>query len=320
MDLLRQRWTRDGTRRRDLGALSSATYGHDGGPGGRGPYGAGGSQWDWYNRRRYHIGTGTALTCASLECRTRGGTASLCGYSEWSGYESTPPKKYRTLTQGGHYRFKHYTDITCATAAANPDIVCTWSGVCSYNATTCALTQGGIQNCGGADATNCGNLGADHAPGSADCTTTATDLDAKVTGTCRVGGAGFGKYTEADQYAHLTTEDTEADAVTRLLAGAGGTWSSWAGASSTTCRAKWEARTSTFDLIYQESEWRRVFTGLTINKVYYLEVKMQRSLYGAGVFTLYQTHRVYGISDGSGNLTLSGTVPNTYGYETYAEC
>ena len=260
------------------------------------------------------------LACASVECRTRGGTASLCGYPEWTGYESSPPKKYRTLTQGGNYRFVHYTDITCATTTADPDIVCTWSGVCSFNGSTCAETQGGIQNCGGADATNCGNLGGGFGPGDPDTTTTSVNLDAIVTGTCRVGGAGFGKYTEASQYAHLTTEDTEADAVIRLLAGAGGTWSGWSAASSTTCLARWEARTSGFNLVYQEAQWRRVFTGLTASTRYEMNIDVYRRSFGTGSYVLYQTITVEGTSDGAGNLTLSGDVPNAYGYETYVSC
>lgn len=263
---------------------------------------------------------GIEVACASMECRTRGGTASLCGYSEWTGYASTPPKKYRLLSQGGHYRFVKYTDITCTTATGDPDLVCTWSGTCSYNASTCALTQGGIQNCGGGDVTNCGNLGGDFSPGSADTTTTSVNVDAIVTGTCRAGGGGFGKYSEADQYAHLTTEDTEADAITRLLAGAGGTWSAWSAASSTTCLARWENRTAGFDLIYQEAQWRIVLTGLSANTAYSVQVKMYRRAYGSGGYTLYQTQTAMGTSDGSGNLTLSGDVPNAYGYETYAAC
>lgn len=260
------------------------------------------------------------LTCSGMECRTRGGTASLCGYSEWTGYESTPPKKYRLLSQGGAYTFVFYTDLTCATPTGAPDIVCTWAGTCSYNSSTCAETQGGTQDCGGGPVTNCGNLGSDFTPGSADTTTTSVNLDAIVTGTCRTGGGSQGKYSAASQYAHLTVEDTESQAITRLLAGAGGTWSSWSAASSTTCLARWESRTSGFSLTYQEAQWRIVFTGLTASTRYEVDVKMYRRTYGSGSYALYQTVTTEGTSDGSGNLTLSGDVPNAVGYETYASC
>jgi hypothetical protein len=84
--------------------------------------------------------------------------------------------------------------------------------------------------------------------------------------------------------------------------------------------ARWQNRTSGFNLVYQEAQWRLVFTGLAASTAYAVQVKMYRRTYGTGGYTLYQTQTAQGTSDGSGNLTLSGDVPNAYGYETYASC
>lgn len=322
--LMEQRWTRDGTRRRDFGALSSAVYGHDSA---RSAYSVSGTPWtNWYSGydgssktpRTRHMGT--PLTCASLECRTRGGTASLCGFSEYTS-ASTPPKKYRLKTWSGQTQ-----DMIGGSCAINGDLE-QYSGTVVYSATTCGTTNTLVYTLNGAanpfgqpaitDVPACFACGS---PPSYGCTTTAT-VTARTSGTvCADCGAGGHHQGIGNPAATLSTEDTEADAITRLLAGAGGTWSAWAASSSTTCLARRQARTTGFDLVYQESEWRRVFTGLVAGETYYIEVKLNRSVYGAASYSLFQTVRVYGTADGTGNLTLTGTVTNTSGYETYALC
>ena len=267
---------------------------------------------------------GIEVACASMECRTRGGTASLCGYAEWTGYESTPPKKYRTKTLSGSLFWCYYSGTPCTTKTSSFGY--TWGGTCYYNASTCALTQSGTSVLNHGDAT-CALTTDDPATTACGITGATSSLDETLTSTVRtlvgngncVNDSGW-RQASGTATDTLSVEDTEADALSRLLAGAGGTWSAWSAASSTTCLARWQNRTSGFDLIYQEAQWRIVFTGLSASTAYSVQVKMYRRTYGSGGYTLYQTQTAMGTSDGSGNLTLSGDVPNAYGYETYAAC
>ncbi len=220
--------------------------------------------------------------CETVDCsllfQYKESIATLCGYSEWTGFASVPPKKFLVLNQGGHFRFLQFTSLACS-VSGGPDIVCNWSGVCSYNPAGCVLTAGGIQNCGGGDASNCGNLGGDFTPGSPDTNTTSTNLDAKVTGACRVGGpSGFGKYTEADQYAHLSNEDTEDDAIARANAIIG----SWTTCSSAPCTAYKEARgAGDFTLAYRNQQLRiYIPSGGAVGINYEARINLRRRLYG----------------------------------------
>lgn len=267
------------------------------------------------------------LDAATLQCRSRGGIAAVCGYSEWDGFASTPPKKYRTLSQGGSYTFVYYTDLTCTTRDMGKDnTTCTWAGTCTYDNATCTLTSGGTQNCGGGPVTNCGNLGGDFQPNSDDVTTNATTVQAFVTNTCRLGGGTQGRYEVASQFATLSDEDTSEDAIDRLLAGAGGTWSAWlvpgggscAGSPPACCVAAWEERTVDFDFVYGEAQFRVIASGLLPSTTYNARVDIQRKPYGTGSYALFQTLIISGTTDGAGNFQEDGDVPSEEGFESYA--
>jgi hypothetical protein len=276
--------------------------------------------------------TGTTCACCgtlsavTLQCRTRGGTATLCGYSEWDTHASTPPKKYRTLTQGGAYTFVFYTDLTCTTRdMGKSNVVCTWAGTCTYNESNCALTQGGTQDCGGGPSTNCGNLGGDFQPNSADTNTSATTVQAIVTGTCRIGGGSQGKYEAANQFATLSDEDTEQDAIDRLIPDPdawGGFLSPGASGCTGTpppcCLARWEERTSGFSFVYQEAQYRVTASGLNPSTSYNARVEIYRRTFGSGTYTLFQTLIVSGTTDGSGAFSEDGDVPSEKCFESYA--
>jgi hypothetical protein len=286
------------------------------------------------------------IACSGLECRTRGGTATLCGFSEYAS-ASTPPKKYRTQTLSGQWR-------TCNNNAA--DAGCTnqqdlkdrevYSGTYSYNGTTCATTNAQVANyyADGTDDQPCDDTmpfvststpSASFAPsflpaGKYVQTTTKTTNNWDFNGVAcyDLGGGNGWRLQSGSVTAALTTEDTEADAITRLLAGAGGTWGSWitsgavgcTGTPPSCCLAQREARTTGFSFIYQESQFRVVKTGLTAGVTYGIQVKIYRRTYGSGSYALYQTLTVTATADGSGNATFSGDVTNDSGYESYASC
>lgn len=76
------------------------------------------------------------------QCRSREGTATLCGYPEYT-TPSTPPKKYRQKTFGGSL----FAEII-STCDGGGTILRThqsaFSGVNTYNAATCVATKGSV--------------------------------------------------------------------------------------------------------------------------------------------------------------------------------
>lgn len=130
----------------------------------------------------------------------------------------------------------------------------------------------------------------------------------------------------------LSEPDSEAAAIGRLLAGAGGVWGGWTVvgsglgqcAASSCCRASWEARgAGQFSFAYQESEYRVTSAGNTPGFSVTLRVRFFRKPTGAPdtayVYAAEDQHVV--TPDSEGVAQASGTVPITQGYDTYvASC
>lgn len=125
----------------------------------------------------------------------------------------------------------------------------------------------------------------------------------------------------------LSNEDTEANAIARLMAGAAGTWTSWTPTGDgtggtclpgTCCLARWEERETGFDFAYQDAEWRVQRTGLTPSTTYTLKVELWRRPFGTGSFALYGVQYFTAMTDGAGDLDADGPVDNEMGFETYA--
>jgi hypothetical protein len=277
----------------------------------------------------------------TLQCRTKSGTAEICGHSEFpnaTGGVSTPPKKYRTKTASGTMEDCAYTIAGCSgSPAAGAKYV--YSGTCTYDSSTCGttntlnykeyndaacpattLTTDAAQACSWGDTTD---------PASASClmdiTVSKTRVDRAGTNDCCEVSPGVYTTRTGSMYWELSTEDTETDAITRF--GNTYSWGSWitSGATGCTgtppicCLAKYESRTSGFTFAYAEAEARVTATGLTPSTNYTAKIELYRRTYGSGSYTWYQTATVTGTSDGAGNLTTAAvTVTNTKGYETYA--
>lgn len=62
---------------------------------------------------------GDPITGKELQCQTRGGTASLCGY-ETFGDPATPPAFFKKLTTSGAITIEKHTNDTCSSGAGNP--------------------------------------------------------------------------------------------------------------------------------------------------------------------------------------------------------
>lgn len=286
------------------------------------------------------------LDAANLECRTRGGTAVLCGISEFTG-ASTPPKKYRQNDLTGQTYLCYYPNFPSCTGnvlTVDSYAFTTTSTPVVYNSGNCNLTLGtykhyvqssGTLNCAFAAigseiteswSTGSGGNAVENGSGfviTRTPTTRTTDYDGT---TCLNGGSFPGLLFFGQEVQTLSVEDTNQDAINRLLAGAGGTWGSWltpgsggcTGIPPPCCLARWEERTSDFDFIYQEAEYRVTASGLTPSTAYGARVEIYRSVFGANSYSLFQTLIVNGTTDGSGNFSEDGAVPNEEGFESYA--
>lgn len=265
-----------------------------------------------------------ALPCVvvSLLCRSRGGTATLCGYDEYTS-PSTPPKKYRTRTLSGSlaWCYEQNGGGFC-NGVTTGGFRIDYSGSCVYDASTCIPTVGGSAHIFGFDTScapdgsdtpivGCGVTGADPS-----VTVTLGQLTRTVTGT---GLCATDVYRKATGTATetLSVEDTESAAINRLLSGAGGVWSAYG--ASLTCGASWEQRTTSFSFLYFEGEFKGTAIGLTPNTDYRTFVDIFRRHYGSGSYTLFATMEISGTSDSSGNFEVGPIqVPNAKGFQTYA--
>jgi len=272
--------------------------------------------------------------CNVAECRTRGGTASLCGHSEFAyatGGVSTPPKKYLTKTASGTMFDCARTTIGCSGGPAS-GAKYEYSGSCSYNSANCVttntltykeyndagvcpastLTINAAQGCDWGDATN---------PNSASClmdvAVSKTRVDRSGTGVCCSVGGGTYTIRTGSMYWELTAEDTDADAIARLQASS--SWSNWTSANSTSCLSKYESR-SNFSFAWQEAQFRAT-VNIAENVTGVIKVGVYRRAYGSGgAFSQISTEYFSVTGNVAGADEISMDVPNAIGYETYVAC
>jgi hypothetical protein len=114
----------------------------------------------------------------------------------------------------------------------------------------------------------------------------------------------------------LSSEDTEDDAIARVLAGPGGTWSDYGVGMS-----EWELRTTGSSFRYYQARFRVVKSGLVPNHSYSAKVSLSRYNYRTGVNDpTWKTVIVSGTSDASGMLTTAMyDMPLERGYSIRAE-
>lgn len=279
------------------------------------------------------LSLGTAL----LECRTRGGTGTLIGWLENAGFGSTPPRMYRNMQVRGSVCQIQFTNSNCSSASQGT------SGHnanlnCQYDKVTGALVNSGadLVQSNAAPATGCsttvstvttcpGSLSSFAAHPAFTYVNNATQTEENGTGACApiTGANPFGIATGTYGF-YLSDEDLEADAISRLLAGAGGTWTAWftaggascLGAHPVCCIASYEQRTTLTTFAYQPSQFRVTLTGLTASTAYHISVDILRSPRGAGTYTKIATHVYAFTTDGSGHYQFSDDIPLKVGYDT----
>lgn len=145
---------------------------------------------------------------------------------------------------------------------------------------------------------------------------------------------GSAARTGSQRWEDLQQEDTDEDALARLMAGPAGWWSDWQlvhdGTGDTCenpecCRAAWQIRTyRTF--VYREAEWRATIEGLNPGDPVTIKIKVWRKPYGTGTWALFEeleydvTASGPAVPPNSATAEASGVVSNAEGYETYVTC
>lgn len=272
------------------------------------------------------------VTTSCFSCRTRGGTATLCGLEEYTS-PSSPPKKYRT---GTITKNTHSTSTSDGFTVCNPGpFSCmanrtTIEGTLSFSALDCSITECPVETrytqpspsscdleegepeefCGAdAEILACG--------GSPTVTPTSWTETRSESGELSCGEGVAGDYTfECSSNGSLSDEDTDADAIARAQTSAWGEWGE-------VCSATWEQRVSGFSFAYQDAQWRITESGLTPSTSYDFTVEYWRRPYGGGPgdWVLFATLALSESTDGSGDLiTTEEDIPNVAGYETEARC
>lgn len=260
----------------------------------------------------------------ALSCRTRGGLAFLCGYQEFFPL-SVPAKVYRKYAMTGTF-----TDASHGLADCSDTPIITTSalsGAAQYNKDNCDFTDDttAVTTPPGTAVTPQAKISAGTCPFS-DCRVTWACTSTQAVGTgnnvCCLSGSNYHNFTGSNTHT-LSDEDTEADAITRLLAGAGGIWSAYStpGVSCVNppcCKAGYPNRTTGTTFQYNEAQWRITQTGLIPGHNYKVPMQYWRRPYGIGSYTLFQSFFATGSADGGGLFDIQGTVPNARGFETYA--
>lgn len=240
---------------------------------------------------------------------------------------------YRTLTLSGGFtvNYRGSTSPPCS-GGIQTQVVGVYSGVCSFNVDSCvetdggqlALTVSGDPICSSAVIPTCdfypADCGGTLTPPTSGVTTTIVSQTVKqqsVDVPCDPS-FNFLETAAADGMIVLSDLDTATDAIARLLAGSGGTWSAWAvPADGTFCTSEWGVNDIPGGFTYQEAQFRYGATGLMPSTSYTLTLDVYQSVHGAGLFTMIGTISSSFTTDGSGNATITGDVPIAQGYDTY---
>ncbi len=264
-----------------------------------------------------------------LSCVTAGGTACLCGIEEYTS-PSSPPKKYRTQTLSGSMTCCIRPGGCSGGITTNPAAQRAYSGTYVFNASTCAETNtqetdyGQVPTNPGGYTCYSPSMSFDSTPGKnvtfdPPCTiglttvTTQTSQTYSGTGICE-SSAVFQAIQTGQFKKELSNEDTEDDAIARLMAGAG----FHACSGTPCCLAQWEARTTGFCFAYQDAIWTITVEELVPGKTYKVPVDFYDRPFGSGPYTKFEHRLVEGTADSFGVLVVSDYVPNQRGYQTYA--
>lgn len=254
----------------------------------------------------------------AYESRLRGGTAEVVGFSEFTS-PSTPAKKYLTISFSGAMTAYNHSGTTCTGGLLNTQVdTIAANSKCVFNPNTGTVT-------------NTTSVTSVQTPGSTSTYTlaatiigsnagmgyvlTATTETRTGSGACVIIGGGSSTYSGITNVV-LSGEDTDSAAITRLLAGAGGTFGSWGTvASFPAAAADYDARTTGFTFDYQQTQLRANYTGMPAGWPFKVRVRIARVNATTGAISTVQTLTFNPTADGTGAASWTvDVVPAAPGY------
>lgn len=206
-----------------------------------------------------------------------------------------------------------------------------YTGTSSYDVTTGALTDAGSvtgfvinTGTGALDAVSASITSVDDASsrlGTGNFTTatdTATQHALNRSNTCEQIGAStyYRKVTSCTLKDTLSAEDTDSNGITRLLAGAGGTYGSWGAAGAfPNAAAVYAARTTGFTFTYEQTQLKATYTGMPAGWAFKVRVRLSRVKASTGAVSTVTTSIFNPTADGDGEATWTINVePAEAGY------
>jgi hypothetical protein len=227
-----------------------------------------------------------------IQCRKRGGIATMIGFGEF-GAPSARPRKYRRKDSSGDATSQPYTGY-CSTPHGDP-ITCTYNYTCQYDWLTTSLSSSGNIVCTGLPgpvSPNCNFVLAQQC--GLNVTQTQTHAEWVPTNACcdDVGGNTI-QTPSASRTMDLSDEETEVDAIDRLLANTPWAPISWSFVvdvetpgqclRAVCCQAHYFDRGAGFSFGYQQAQWRAAPTGQGIEAgCYAIRVPYLRRPAGSG--------------------------------------
>jgi hypothetical protein len=163
-------------------------------------------------------------TLVSISCKSRGGTATLCGISEFV-VASQPAKKYRRSVQSGTASGSYHHNDICGDPYLVETINCTYGVTCQYDPLTCAITLTGENRCVSSSGPDIVGVACQTTPFNPECgrdvehTQTSSRTMLATIVCCPWSNPAYSfKAVSDDLRVDLQDEDTDEDALTRLKA------------------------------------------------------------------------------------------------------
>lgn len=133
-----------------------------------------------------------------------------------------------------------------------------------------------------------------------------------------IGGGLYRKVTSSSIEDTLTDEDTDLDAITRLLASTEGAWGAWGVVSSfPAAAATYTARTTGFTFTYQNTQLRANYTGMPVGQTFTVKVRVTQETLATGAIATFFTYNYSLTADEDGAATFTVDIIPAYPGYTY---
>lgn len=265
---------------------------------------------------------GGAGAACGLQCQSKGGSATLCGYYEFADI-STPPKLYRKQSFSGELLGIVHTFLDMCFGETGAFFTINWTGSAIFDKETCEFSTTGLATIleePSGDITTEPLDGEEVMPDN--CLgvwlPTKTKLTLQPTGVCCPTGIALGQIHSGNRVAELSEEDTEEDAIDRANAMIE-EWSTCIAGCNTCTAFRAQRGNESITFVYSSVQVRAAFSG-TVGKHYRITIKFARRQLGtADPFKPLGMDLVITVTATKPNdFTGWNDVPNEDGFETIA--